>query len=89
MENGTLMDETLANLIAQDTFKLVKEKLQGIKDRLSSGWLKKEYTDLEEEKKYTYLEAETQYKNVIEALKNAGFTDEEEEEKNKEKEADP
>ena len=54
-----MMDETLANLIAQHTFKFVNGKLQDIKDSLSGGWYKKEYTDLESYKKYTYLEAET------------------------------
>lgn len=74
------MDETLANQIAQDTFKLVNRKLYDIEYIFrSSDYYKKVYSDLEGENKYTYLEAETQYNNVIEALKNAGFTNEEEE----------
>jgi len=36
--------------------------------------------------KYTLLEAETQFKNVFEALKNAGFIDEEEAERKKNEE---
>ena len=70
-------DETLAEKIAQDVFSHIKVRLEEIDGARNSWWGKKEDNDLLVNK-YTILEAETQYKNVREALITAGFIEKEE-----------
>ena len=82
MENGCLVDETLADQIAQDTFKIANEQLTCVKDMRERS----DGSSIFSYNKYTLLEAETQYKSIIEALKNAGFSDEESNKKEEEKE---
>lgn len=83
MENGCLVDETLADQIAQDTFKIANKYLDELKRQRDNGRLDQYIFQYN---KYTILEAETQYKSIIEALKNAGFSDEESNKKEEEKE---
>jgi hypothetical protein len=82
-EGGALVDEDLANQIAQDTFKVVKQEQSNLPSRVADRpWqTPAKDTDLIGDQKYTLVEAETQYKNVIDALTNAGFVDEEEQKK--------
>jgi hypothetical protein len=74
----------MASQVVQDAFKLVNKELKECKNvRMGEDADDDLFVRYD---KYTLLEAETQFKNVFEALKNAGFIDEEEAERKKNEE---
>ena len=79
IEDGALVDETQAKLVVQAAFKFVKARKANVTEQ-RTNYLEKKDHDLFDQK-YTVLEGETQYQNVLDALTNAGHIEEVEQEK--------